>query len=242
MEVTALLYANPTKSLHKRVMRYYKPFLKGEFIKLSIHLGCLILGYAMLFITYAFSAIIPQAVGAAAYILILIAVGFRFVRCILLMFYSDFALMVVLIVDFILNMIVLTIRLSTIGFIPLFATQIIVAAGLLLNAAFTLYSYMDSLALHRRLTKMKYVVAEGVVVSKSKKLEGSYRAHWNNYIIDVKGSNGSIITVESVLRRQYKECSVASSVLLIIPEPVETQLSSSIRLAVEPFGQDNQAE
>ena len=167
MEESARIYVSPTENLHKRVMRYYKPFLKGEFIKLSIHLGCLVLGYAMLFIVYAFSAIIPEAVGAAACILILIAVGFRFVRYILLMFYSDFALMVVLIVDFLLNVIVLIIQYSTIGFIPLFATQIIVAAGLLLNAAFTLYSYMDSLALHRRLTKMKYVVAEGVVCAEA---------------------------------------------------------------------------
>lgn len=242
MEVTALLYANPTKSLHKRVMRYYKPFLRGEFILLSILTGSLFLGYATLIAVYIFSAKVPPAAGAIAYILILVPLGFRFVRYKLLMFYSDFALMVVLIVDFLLNVIVLIIQYSTTGFIPLFVTLIIVAAGLLLNVAFTLYSFMDVLALHIRLTKKEYVVAEGVVIFKSVKTEGGYRAHWNNYTVDVKSRGGHIIPVEHILRRQYKECSVASSVLLIIPEPVETQLSSSIRLAVEPFGQDNQAE
>ena len=235
MEEPARLYVNPTESLHKRVMRYYKPFLKGEFIMLSILAGCLLLGFAMLFIVYSFGAKMPWAMGAAAYILIFVPIVFRFVRYKLLMFYSDFALMVMIIVDFLLNIIIFVIPAS--GLPPLFIIQIAVAAGFLLNIAFTLYSYMDSLALHRRLAKKKYVVAEGVVVYKSEKREGGYRAHWVNYTVVVKGSNGSIIPVEWILRRQYKECSVASSVLLIIPEPVETQVSSSIRLAVEPFGQ-----
>ncbi len=242
MEESARIYVSPTDGLHKRVMRYYKPFLRGEFILLSILTGSLFFGYATLIAVYIFSAKVPPAAGAIAYILILVPLGFRFVRYKLLMFYSDFALMVVLIVDFLLNVIVLIIQYSTTGFIPLFVTLIIVAAGLLLNVAFTFYSFMDVLALHIRLTKKEYVVAEGVVIFKSVKTEGGYRAHWNNYTVDVKSRGDHIIPVEHILRRQYKECSVASSVLLIIPEPVETQLSSSIRLAVEPFGQDNQAE
>ena len=66
MEEPARLYVNPTESLHKRVMRYYKPFLKGEFVMLSILAGCLLLGFAMLFIVYSFGAKMPWAMGAAA--------------------------------------------------------------------------------------------------------------------------------------------------------------------------------
>ena len=232
MGESSSVFVYPRDELHKRVMRYYRPFLNRELIKLFIQIGCLVLGYAMLFIVYTFASDVHWVIGVAAYLLILVPIVVRFVRYIQLLFYTNFAFMIIMIIDFILTGIVLVIPLAQ---PPLLVTQISLAAGLLINAALTVYSYMDSLALCIRLPKRRYSVAEGVVVEKNIQTAGSSRYHAKVYSVSVKTSNDRTITVESILRRQYKECSVASSVLLVIPEPVESQLNSAMRIAVEPF-------
>ena len=227
----------PDGNIHKRVMRYFKPRLRGELIVMSVNILILFLGYLMLFITYTFSSEVPWAVGAAAYILVLATMMFRFIRCVVLWFYSDFPLMVETIVDSLINVIALALLFA--GVLPSPAVQIVVAVLFLFNLGLTLYSFMDTLALHNRLINKKYLVAEGVVIFKEKKIVGAHRGRRIMRTVVVRSSNGSIRPVEWVLRSQYNQCSIASNVLMVIPDPVESQINSSIRLAVEPFGQED---
>lgn len=225
----------PEGNIHERVMRYFKPRLRGELIVLAINLIIQSLGFLMMFFVYTFAAEVHWALGVTAYILVLFPMIFRFIRCIRLWYYSDFPLMVETIIDGLINFSALVLLFS--GVMPLLAVQIIVAALFLINLGLTLYSYIDSLALYSRLANRKYLVTEGVVVSKEKKTVGFVRSVRIQYTVVVRSSNGNICTVEWILRNQYDQCSMASNVLMVIPDPVESQINSNIRLAVEPFVQ-----
>ena len=144
--------------------------------------------------------------------------------------------MVETIVDGVINCGALVFIISDI--LPLRIVKIVVIALFLINIGLTLYSYMDSLALHSRLVKKKYLIAEGVVISKEKKTVGAQRGRRIQRTVVVRSSNGSIRPLEWILRRQYNQCSIASAVLMVIPDPVESQINSNIRLGVEPFGQE----
>jgi len=226
----------PEGNIHERVMRCFKPRLRGELIELAINLITLFLGFLMLFFVYTFAAEVHWAFGAAGFILVLVPMIFRFIRCILLWFYSDFPLMVETIIDILINFGALAFLGS--GIMPLLAVQIVVAVIFLINIGLTLYSYMDSLALFSRLVNKKYLVAEGVIIFKEKKIVGWHRGRRILRTVVVRSSNGNIRPVEWVLRSQYNQCSIASNVLMVIPDPVESQIESNIRLAVEPFGSE----
>ena len=226
----------PEGNIHERVMRCFIPRLRGELTVLAINLIILVIGFLMMFFAYTFAGGINRAFGAAAYILVLVPMIFRFIRCIYLWFYSDFPLMVVTVVDGLINFIALAVLVS--GVMPLPAVQIVVAVLLLINLGLTLYSYMDSLALYGRLIKKKYIVDEGEVVFKEKKTDGYHRFRRIRRTVVVRSSNGSIRPVEWVLRKQYNQCSMASKVMMVIPDPVESQINATIRLGIEPFGQE----
>lgn len=218
-------------------MRCFKPRLRGEFIVLAINLVLLILGFLMLFFVYTFAAKVHWVFGATAYTLILAPMIYRFIRCIELWFYSDFPLMVETIIDGLINFSALLFVSS--GVMPLLAVQIVVAVLFLINIGLTLYSYMDSLALYSRLVNKKYLVAEGVVIFKEKKVVGlNWKGQWIQRTIVIRSSNGNIRPVKWVLRSLYNQCSITSNVLMVIPDPVESQINSNIRLVVETIGQE----
>ena len=227
----------PEGNIHERVMRCFNPRLRGELIMLAVNLIILFSGFLMMFFVYTYAAEVHWAFGVTAYFLVLAPMIFRLIRCILLWFYSDFPLMVETIVDALINFSALAFLFS--GVMPLIAIQITVAVLFLINIGLTLYSYIDCLALYRRLVNKKYLVAEGVVIFKEKKTVGAHRFRRIQRTVVVRSSNGSIRPVEWVLRSQYDQCGMASNVLMVIPDPVESQINSNIRLAVEPFGQEN---
>lgn len=229
-------FKRPEGNIHERVMRCFMPRLRGELIVLAVNLIAMFMGFLMLFIFYVRVDIVHPAFGATAFILILAPMIFRFIRCIYLWFYSDFPLMVETLVDGVINCGALVFIISDI--LPLRIVKIVVIALFLINIGLTLYSYMDSLALHSRLVKKKYLVAEGVVISKEKKTVGAQRGRRIQRTVVVRSSNGSIRPLEWILRRQYNQCIIASAVLMVIPDPVESQINSNIRLGVEPFGQE----
>ena len=227
-------FKRPTDKQHKDVMRYYKPRLTFDLTMFAVFVLCIIAGYSMLFAAFTFSADVPVILGPVSIILILIPLICLFIRGIKLMLYSDYALVVMVIFTFIINGLTLPIPLA--GDVPVYVIQCVAAGGLLINLVFAVYFYLDSLVLWSRLIKREYVVTGGVVTGVSKESSGTYRYHWTTYKIAVRSENGAVFELDRVLRHQYKECSIASDVLLIIPDVIKWQDSANIRLAVKPFG------
>lgn len=224
----------PDCKIHERVMRYFIPSLRIDFIMMFINIGCLFLGNLMLFIFYTLSPEVSEVLEIAAYLLILAPMVYRIKRCIRLISYSDFPLSLLAVVDAMINIVAISFLFS--GVMPLPVTQIVAAVCFLINICLTLLSFVDSLVLYNRLVNRRYLVAEGVVIFKEKKIEGGGRVHWFNRMVVIKSGIGYIRTVEHILRRQYKQCSLASSVLMVVPDPLKSQIDSSIRIAAEPFG------
>ena len=195
----------PDSKINERVMRYFIPPLRLDLIMMFINIGCLFLGSLVLFIFYTLSPEVSEVLEVAAYLLILAPVAYYSIRCVQIWSYSDFALPIVTVI------------------------------GFLFNTCLTLLSYMDSLILYNRLVNRRYLVAEGVVIFKEKTSFHAGWHYWFNRMVVVKSSTGYIRTVEYLLHRQYKQCSLASSVLMVVPDPLKSQIDSSIRIAAEPF-------
>lgn len=228
-------FKRPTDKQHAGAIGYYKPKIAFDLTAFILTLLSIVIGYSLLFAVFTFSEAVSAIFVLVAYVLIFTPLVSMFIRGIQLSVRSDYALIVILVIGFFLN--AFTIGIPFAG-APLLVIQCYAAGGLLVNLVLSVYFYLDSLVFCNRLLNKKYLVAEGVITGKSKKSEGGWRMRWMNYKVVVRSSDGNIYPVEWIPRRQYKECSKASTVLMIIPDWIKWQDSSGIRLAVLPFGRD----
>ena len=234
-EGTVYEFKRPTDKQHASVISYYKPKLAFDMTVFIMTALSFVIGYSMLFAVFTFGEVVPANFVLVSYILIFLALASIFFRGIKLIPSSDYALVVMIVIGFSLNAFTIGIPLAG---APALIVQCYAAAGLLINLVLAVNFHLDSLVLCNRILKKEYVVAEGVVIDKSKRSEGGYRSRWMNYKVEVRTRNGSTIPIEWISRRQYKECSTASDVLLVIPDKIKWQDSVNTRLVVLPFGHD----